>query len=124
MRQNGLRIDGHVPLHMIGSYGSSGSSGIGFSGVYRQPSGTTMRVASRREDGHTFHEKRTPSVASASWKSVMVASHDRSLRCEDNFLFSHVARCNERDATTFACSATYPADLHQHMIPNRRTGEP
>ena len=42
-----------------------------FSGVYRQPRGTTMRVASRRELGHTFHEKRTPSVASTSWKSPM-----------------------------------------------------
>ena len=29
-----------------------------------QPSGTTIRVASRRLEGHTFHENRTPSVAS------------------------------------------------------------
>ena len=48
-----------------------------FSGVYRQPRGTTMRVASRRELGHTFHEKRTPSVASTSWKSPMAERSGR-----------------------------------------------
>ena len=51
-----------------------------FSGVYRQPRGTTMRVASRRELGHTFHEKRTPSVASTSWKSPM-AEQDAARGC-------------------------------------------
>ena len=65
IRQNGLRIDlQELPLHTTGSYGSSGRFSIAFSGVYMQPSGTTIRVASRRLEGHTFHENRTPSVAS------------------------------------------------------------
>ena len=65
IRQNGLRIDLHeLPLHTTGSYGSNGRFSIAFSGVYMQPSGTTIRVASRRLEGHTFHENRTPSVAS------------------------------------------------------------
>jgi hypothetical protein len=32
--------------------------------AYRHPSGTTMRVASILEEGHTLHEKRTPSLCS------------------------------------------------------------
>lgn len=35
-------------------------------GVYMQPSGTTMRVASMREVGQMFHEKRTPLLSSTS----------------------------------------------------------
>jgi hypothetical protein len=70
--QYGLRTDGHGPLHTIGSYGSVGKLSMALSGVYKQPSGTTMRVASSRVDGHTFHEKRTPSEASTSCTSPIV----------------------------------------------------
>ena len=43
-----------------------------------QPTGTTVRVASRRVDGHTPHVKRTPSRSSGAWtshSSAMVASN-------------------------------------------------
>jgi hypothetical protein len=37
--------------------------------VYKQPIGTTILDASVRDEGHMFHEKRTPSRSSASTKS-------------------------------------------------------
>ena len=40
-----------------------------FNGVYKQPIGTTILDASVRDEGHMFHEKRTPSRSSASTKS-------------------------------------------------------
>ena len=59
------------PVHRIGSYGSAGGiPSIRFSGVYRQPSGTTMRVASMRVDGHTFQLKRTPFCSSCAAMST------------------------------------------------------
>ena len=36
---------------------------------YMHPNGTTILVASRREDGQTFQEKRTPSRCSGPYKS-------------------------------------------------------
>ena len=40
-----------------------------FNGVYKQPMGTTILLDSVRDDGHMFHEKRTPSLSSAWTKS-------------------------------------------------------
>ena len=42
---------------------------LDFNGVNKHPTGTTIRVASSREDGHIFQEKRTPSLSSAPIKS-------------------------------------------------------
>jgi len=41
---------------------------MGLSGVYSAPMGTTIRVASSRELGQTFHERRTPSRS--SWAAI------------------------------------------------------
>lgn len=51
-------------LHSTGSYWMGGRSGRSLRGVNRAATGTTMRVASRRLDGHTFQLKRTPSLSS------------------------------------------------------------
>lgn len=51
-------------LHRTGSYWMGGRSGRSFKGVIRAATGTTMRVASSRLDGHTFQLKRTPSRSS------------------------------------------------------------
>ena len=40
---------------------------MGFKGVYKAPIGTTMRVASKREEGQTFQLNRTPSRSSWAW---------------------------------------------------------
>ena len=41
--------------------------GLSFKGVYKQETGTTSRVASRRLDGQTFQAIRTPSLSSFCW---------------------------------------------------------
>jgi hypothetical protein len=43
---------------------------IAFTGVHTAPKGSTTRVASIREEGHAFHDKRTPSFLSSSAKSI------------------------------------------------------
>ena len=50
----------HGGLHVTGSYRTGGRSSRCFSGVYSADMGTTVRVASMREDGQTFHDSRTP----------------------------------------------------------------
>lgn len=50
----------HGALQVTGSYKTGGRSSRSFKGVHKAAMGTTMRVASILEDGHTFHEKRTP----------------------------------------------------------------
>ena len=63
--QNGLSTALHVDLvHRTGSYCTGGRSGLSFSGVYIAARGTTIRVASKRLDGHTFQLNRTPSRSS------------------------------------------------------------
>jgi len=53
------------PEHVMGLYGSAGGMpSMRFSGLYMQPSGATMRVASSRVLGHTFQLKRTPFCSS------------------------------------------------------------
>jgi len=37
--------------------------------AYKQPSGTTIRVASMRDEGQTFQEFLMPSLCSGPWKS-------------------------------------------------------
>lgn len=44
-----------------------GKSGRSFSGVNREATGTTIRVASRRLEGHTFQLNLTPSLSSFCW---------------------------------------------------------
>jgi hypothetical protein len=65
-------------VHTTGAYGSTGISGIGLHGVHTAPKGSTTRVASIRDDGHAFHERRTPSFFSSSAKSIATARPPRS----------------------------------------------
>jgi len=63
--QNGFKMARQFGrVQATGSYIIGGRSGRSFRGVYKQLSGTTMRVASRRLDGHTFQLNRTPSLSS------------------------------------------------------------
>lgn len=50
----------HGGLHATGSYKTGGRSSLNFRGVYSADIGTTVLVASMRDEGHTFHESRTP----------------------------------------------------------------
>lgn len=54
-------------LHSTGSYCTGGRSGLSFSGVKRQETGTTSLVASSRLDGQRFQLNRTPSRSSFCW---------------------------------------------------------
>lgn len=56
-----------VRLQSTGSYCTGGRSGRSFKGVRRQARGTTILVASRRLEGHTFQLNRTPSRSSFCW---------------------------------------------------------
>ena len=56
--------------HTTGAYGNTGMPSIAFTGVHTAPKGSTTRVASIREEGHAFHDKRTPSFLSSSAKSI------------------------------------------------------
>ena len=60
-------------LHTTGAYGSTGISGMGLHGVHTAPKGSTTRVASIRDEGHAFHDRRTPSFFSSSAKSMAIA---------------------------------------------------
>ena len=51
-------------LQATGSYIIGGRSGLSLRGVYKQLSGTTIRVASSLLDGHTFQLNLTPSLSS------------------------------------------------------------
>ena len=70
-------------LHLMGSYWTAAIVCCGsrfFSGVRTQPTGTTMRVASMRDEGHKFQLNRAPSRSSADMKSHPdIASRVRSL---------------------------------------------
>ena len=59
-----------------GSYWIGGKSGRSFRGVYKTPKGTTIRVASNRDEGHTFQLSRIPSRSSFcciySWYVVIL----------------------------------------------------
>lgn len=66
--QNGFRMARHGGLHTTGSYGNGSYPARSFSGVYMHPIGTTILLASSRDDGHTFQDKRTPSLSSISSK--------------------------------------------------------
>ena len=44
---------------------------MGFRGVYNAPIGTTIRVASSRDEGQTFQLRRTPSRSSCAWMLLM-----------------------------------------------------
>ena len=67
-------------VHTTGAYGSTGISGIGLHGVHTAPKGSTTRVASIRDDGHAFHDRRTPSFFSSSAKSIATARPPREQR--------------------------------------------
>lgn len=56
----GLSIARQGGLHVTGSYSTGGRSSRSLSGVYNADIGTTVRVASIRDEGHTFKERRTP----------------------------------------------------------------
>ena len=79
-------------VQATGSYTIGGRSGRSFRGVYKQLSGTTMRVASSRLDGHTFQLNRTPSLSSFccinSWYVVILCSPANS-RIHINRISSH-----------------------------------
>ena len=67
--QYGFRMAPQL-LQRIGSYcRGGGAPSIFLNGVYRQPIGTTMRVASSRDDGHTCQASRAPSRSSPATKS-------------------------------------------------------
>ena len=58
--QYGLRIARHGGLHATGSYKTGGRSSLCFKGEYKAAIGTTVLVASMRDDAQIFHERRTP----------------------------------------------------------------
>lgn len=62
----------HGALQTTGSYGSGANCGRSLSGVYIQPMGTTMRVASSLLHGHTFQDSRTPSLSSISSNELLI----------------------------------------------------
>jgi len=63
--QNGFKMARQFGrVQATGSYTIGGRSGLSLRGVYKQLSGTTMRVASSRLDGHTFQLNLTPSLSS------------------------------------------------------------
>ena len=68
------------PLQRIGSYTKGGGFPIGFRGVYNAPIGTTIRVASSRDEGQTFQDRRTPSLSSCAWIEDM-SMVPRAARC-------------------------------------------
>ena len=69
-------------VHTTGAYGSTGIS-IDLHGVHTAPKGSTTRVASIRDDGHAFHDRRTPSFFSSSAKSIATADRrERAVSCE------------------------------------------
>ena len=74
--QKGFKTALHS-VHTTGAYGSTGISGIGFTGVHTAPKGSTTRVASIRELGHAFQDRRTPSRFSSSAKSIAPATRAR-----------------------------------------------
>lgn len=47
-------------LQATGSYRTGGRSSLSLRGVYSAEIGTTVLVASIRDDGQTFHDNRTP----------------------------------------------------------------
>ena len=51
--QYGLRIDLQA-LQVTGSYSTGGKSSLSLNGTYNADIGTTVRVASMRDDGQTF----------------------------------------------------------------------
>lgn len=59
-----------LPEAALTSYGSESNPSMSFIGVYMQPSGTPIFVASRRDAGQQFHETRRPFLASCSLKSI------------------------------------------------------
>jgi hypothetical protein len=61
--QYGLRIARQGGLHATGSYRTGGRSSRSLRGVYKAEIGTTVLVASMRDDGQTFHDNRTPENA-------------------------------------------------------------
>ena len=76
--QYGFRMAPQL-LQRIGSYcRGGGAPSIFLNGVYRQPIGTTMRVASSRDDGHTCQASRAPSRSSPATKSC--ARESKSVR--------------------------------------------
>jgi len=63
--QNGFKMARQFErVQATGSYIIGGRSGRSLRGVYKQLSGTTMRVASSRLEGQTFQLNRTPSLSS------------------------------------------------------------
>lgn len=58
--QYGLRTALHGGLQVTGSYNTGGRSSLCLRGVYKADIGTTVRVASTRDEGQTFHDRRMP----------------------------------------------------------------
>ena len=80
-------------VQATGSYIIGGRSGRSLRGLYKQLSGTTMRVASSRLDGHTFQLNRTPSLSSFccinSWYVVIMCSPENKkyMYTKDSYTF-------------------------------------
>ncbi|EHM99698.1 Sec23p [Saccharomyces cerevisiae x Saccharomyces kudriavzevii VIN7] len=69
--QYGFRIDLQCgPEHTTGLYGATFNSSYSFKGVYKQPTGTTLLLASLLVEGNTFQVKRTPLMSSLVSKSM------------------------------------------------------
>ena len=62
--QKGFKTALHS-VHTTGAYGSTGISGIGFTGVHTAPKGSTTRVASIRELGHASRTGARPRASRA-----------------------------------------------------------
>lgn len=77
--QYGFKIARQGGLQATGSYSTGGRSSLTFKGVYKAEIGTTVLVASIRDDGQTFHDNLTPidavlAVISSKPRAVCVPS--------------------------------------------------
>jgi hypothetical protein len=80
---------------MTGSYKTGGKSFLCFSGVYKAEIGTTVRVASIRDDGQTFQDRRTPVGVGGMiiFFSPVNAIKSHTVALLDVFEIEHVGRC-------------------------------
>jgi hypothetical protein len=120
----------HGALQATGSYKTGGRSSLGFRGVYNAEIGTTVLVASIRDDGHTFHDNRTPwsgesqskliiAVARKKGKYHRVLRRPRSQalsRCKACIAERVRGRCRSQVADNSKSFVSPRIDLQSHAI--------
>src|SRR5882762_5965896 len=89
-------------LHVTGSYRTGGRSSLCLSGVYNAEIGTTVRVASIREDGQTFQDNRMPAkcrtlplAQPAKYITVILTNHPAPPRLRSPAFFRRLEWISE-----------------------------